>query len=90
MCSLLFRKVVDARAGHGSKPISKINKVKKTKVKPAKAKQLKATMLKAVENENDFQQVAEKMKKKLYNIPEINRKRTSSPSAFSDDVHCKC
>ncbi|CAG7723870.1 unnamed protein product [Allacma fusca] len=81
--------VVDARAGHGSKPLSKINKVKKNKLKTMKIKPIKGNLLKESDRENGFQiqlEVAEKMKKKLY-IPQINRNRVSSPSGFSDDIH---
>lgn len=84
--------VVDARAGHGSKPLSKINKVKKNKLKlkPIKGK-LKQEII-TDDRENNFDipiETAERMKKKLY-IPKINRKRVSSPSGFSDDIQLEC
>lgn len=83
---MLVSQVVDARAGHGSKPLSKIHK---NKLGGMKIKTLKPKMKE--NGEGGFPlpvEVAESIKKKIY-IPRVDRKRAPSPSGLSDDVQCK-
>lgn len=77
---------MDARAGHGSKPISKINKVKKpaiaviTKVKPAAgmdiSDKMRNVMKKHISPSESY-------------ITSLGRNRAHSPSGCSDDVQSK-
>ncbi|ODN02479.1 Protein FAM60A [Orchesella cincta] len=87
-CTSYESAVVDARAGHGSKPISKLNKVKKPTASIGGIAKVKATSIDLTDKMRNV------MKKHISPsesyINSLGRAREHSPSGCSDDVQLDC
>ncbi|CAL8116082.1 unnamed protein product [Orchesella dallaii] len=80
--------VVDARAGHGSKPMSKLNKVKKPTASIGGIAKVKAT---SIDLSDKMRNVMKKhMSPSETYINTLGRAREHSPSGCSDDVQMDC